>query len=166
MDRRNVDGGRRHDVDVAAAATRLPALPRTVDGPVQLRIRGLFATRAHGGARSGSQVRVERPVVPVGPLHAVAELGKDVRINAVKLANFEVFSGVFREFTVSVPKTYVAADAEGWTVIGTYVGKNVHGMQVRVPRPFFFLFCSIALFLSLLCSLVRVVPPTDVHSRL
>jgi hypothetical protein len=30
----------------------------------------------------------------------------------VQLANFEFFSGVFREFTVSVAKTYVAANAE------------------------------------------------------
>jgi len=62
----------------------------------------------------------------------VVELCEDVRIDTVQLANFEFFSGVFREFTVSVAKTYVAADAEGWTVVGTYVGKNVRGVQVSV----------------------------------
>ncbi len=52
----------------------------------------------------------------------VVELCDDIRIDTVQLANFEFFSGVFREFTVSVAKTYAAADAEGWTVVGTYVG--------------------------------------------
>ena len=36
----------------------------------------------------------------------------------------------FKVFTVSVAKTYVATEAEGWTVVGTYVGKNVRGVQV------------------------------------
>jgi hypothetical protein len=72
----------------------------------------------------------------------VVELCEDVRIDTVQLANFEFFSGVFREFTVSVAKTYIAADAEGWTVVGTYVGKNVRGVQVRVCLVLFFDFYS------------------------
>jgi hypothetical protein len=64
------------------------------------------------------------------PQFVVVELCEDIRIDTVQLANFEFFSGVFREFTVSVAKTYAAADAEGWTVVGTYVGKNVRGVQV------------------------------------
>jgi hypothetical protein len=66
------------------------------------------------------------------PQFVVVELCEDIRIDTVQLANFEFFSGVFREFTVSVAKTYAAADAEGWTVVGTYVGKNVRGVQVSL----------------------------------
>ena len=57
----------------------------------------------------------------------VVELCEDIRIDTVQLANFEFFSGVFKDFTVSVAKTY---DAEGWTVAGTYKAKNVRGVQV------------------------------------
>ncbi|KAH9971453.1 UNC-like C-terminal-domain-containing protein [Russula compacta] len=67
------------------------------------------------------------------PLFVVVELCDDIRIDTVQMANFEFFSGVFREFTVSVAKTYIAADAEGWTVVGTYVGKNVRGVQSFHP---------------------------------
>ncbi|KAH9990304.1 UNC-like C-terminal-domain-containing protein [Russula vinacea] len=63
----------------------------------------------------------------------VVELCEDIRIDTVQLANFEFFSGVFREFTVSVAKTHAAADAEGWTVVGTYEGKNVRGVQSFHP---------------------------------
>lgn len=57
----------------------------------------------------------------------VVELCEDIRIDTVQLANFEFFSGVFKDFTVSVAKTYT----EGWTVAGTYKAKNVRGVQVR-----------------------------------
>ena len=60
----------------------------------------------------------------------VVELCEDIRIDTVQLANFEFFSGVFKDFTVSVAKTYTT-DAEGWTVAGTYKAKNVRGVQVR-----------------------------------
>jgi hypothetical protein len=61
----------------------------------------------------------------------VVELCEDIRIDTVQLANFEFFSGVFKDFTVSVAKTYTT-DAEGWTVAGTYNAKNVRGVQVRL----------------------------------
>jgi hypothetical protein len=62
----------------------------------------------------------------------VVELCEDIRIDTVQLANFEFFSGVFKEFTVSVAKTYT----EGWTVAGTYKAKNVRGVQVRLQYSF------------------------------
>ena len=65
-----------------------------------------------------------------GAPFVVVELCEDIRIDTVQLANFEFFSGVFREFTVSVAKTY-STEPEGWTLAGTYVGKNVRGVQVR-----------------------------------
>ncbi|KAH9028634.1 hypothetical protein EDB85DRAFT_1828935, partial [Lactarius pseudohatsudake] len=60
-------------------------------------------------------------------VQVIVELCEDIRIDTVQLTNFEFFSGVFKEsckeFTVSVAKMY-AMDTEGWTVVGTYVGKN------------------------------------------
>lgn len=61
----------------------------------------------------------------------VVELCEDIRIDTVQLANFEFFSGVFKDFTVSVAKTY-STDTEGWTVAGTYKAKNVRGVQVGI----------------------------------
>ena len=61
--------------------------------------------------------------------YVVVELCEDIRIDTVQLANFEFFSGVFKDFTVSVAKTYTT-DTEGWTVAGTYKAKNVRGDQV------------------------------------
>jgi hypothetical protein len=94
---------------------------------------------AHHGAKSASSILSSKrdrymlsPCAAAQPQFVVVELCEDIRIDTVQLANFEFFSGVFREFTVSVAKTYVATDAEGWTVVGTYVGKNVRGVQVRL----------------------------------
>ena len=97
---------------------------------------------AHREAKSASNILSSKrdrymlsPCDAAGPQFVVVELCDDIRIDTVQLANFEFFSGVFREFTVSVAKTYAAADAEGWTVVGTYVGKNVRGVQVRLRSP-------------------------------
>ncbi|OJA10371.1 hypothetical protein AZE42_08711 [Rhizopogon vesiculosus] len=58
----------------------------------------------------------------------VVELCEDIRIDTVQLANFEFFSGVFKDFSVKVAKTYTMSD-DGWTLAGTYRGKNVRGVQ-------------------------------------
>ncbi|TFK40479.1 UNC-like C-terminal-domain-containing protein [Crucibulum laeve] len=62
----------------------------------------------------------------------VVELCDDIRIDTVQLANFEFFSGVFKDFTVSVAKTYTI-DMDGWTIVGTYQAKNVRGVQSFHP---------------------------------
>ncbi|KAK0201509.1 UNC-like C-terminal-domain-containing protein [Desarmillaria ectypa] len=62
----------------------------------------------------------------------VVELCDDIRIDTVQLANFEFFSGVFKDFTVSVAKTYTTSE-EGWTVAGTYRAKNGRGVQSFHP---------------------------------
>ncbi|KAK1221154.1 hypothetical protein PQX77_016053 [Marasmius sp. AFHP31] len=60
----------------------------------------------------------------------VVELCDDIRIDTVQLANFEFFSGVFKDFSVSVAKTYIAGTGkEGWVPAGTYTGKNIRGVQ-------------------------------------
>ena len=60
------------------------------------------------------------------------ELCDDIRIDTVQLANFEFFSGVFKDFSVSVAKTYTT-DIDGWTHVGTYKAKNVRGVQSFHP---------------------------------
>ena len=62
----------------------------------------------------------------------VVELCDDIRIDTVQLANFEFFSGVFKDFSVSVAKTY-STDIEGWIHVGTYKAKNVRGVQSFHP---------------------------------
>ena len=39
-----------------------------------------------------------------GPQSVVVELCDDIQIDTIQLANFEFFSGIFREFAVSVSK--------------------------------------------------------------
>lgn len=82
----------------------------------------------------------------------VVELCEDIRIDTVQLANFEFFSGVFKDFSVSVAKTY----KEDWVDAGTYRAKNVRGVQVRI------------LFLMLASSNIdpTVVSPSDIFDRL
>ena len=60
------------------------------------------------------------------------ELCDDIRIDTVQLANFEFFSGVFKDFSVSVAKTY-STDVDGWTHVGRYKAKNVRGVQSFHP---------------------------------
>lgn len=62
--------------------------------------------------------------------YVIVELCEDIRIDTVQLANFEFFSGVFKDFTVKVAKTYTT-DPEGWTMAGSYRAKNIRGVQVR-----------------------------------
>lgn len=59
----------------------------------------------------------------------VVELCEDIHIDTVQLANFEFFSGVFKDFSVSVAKT-LPANPDGWTHAGTYRAKNIRGVQV------------------------------------
>ncbi|KAI0354816.1 hypothetical protein OH77DRAFT_1455528 [Trametes cingulata] len=65
----------------------------------------------------------------------IVELCEDIRIDTVQLANYEFFSGVFKDFTVSVSKTYYPNDPESWTFAGTYRAKNVRGVQSFHPPP-------------------------------
>ncbi|KAI0298110.1 UNC-like C-terminal-domain-containing protein [Multifurca ochricompacta] len=94
---------------------------------------------AHRGAKSASNIlsskrdRYMLSPCSAKPQFVVVELCEDIRIDTVQLANFEFFSGVFKVFTVSVAKTYAATDVEGWTVVDTYVGKNVRGVQSFHP---------------------------------
>ncbi|KAI0088640.1 UNC-like C-terminal-domain-containing protein [Irpex rosettiformis] len=59
----------------------------------------------------------------------VVELCDDIRIDTVQLANYEFFSGVFKDFTVSVAKTYNGE----WVTAGTYQAKNTRNVQSFHP---------------------------------
>ncbi|KAI8986140.1 UNC-like C-terminal-domain-containing protein [Trametes punicea] len=61
--------------------------------------------------------------------YVIVELCEDIRIDTVQLANYEFFSGVFKDFTVSVSKTFYPNDPDSWTFAGTYRAKNVRGVQ-------------------------------------
>lgn len=61
----------------------------------------------------------------------IVELCEDIRIDTVQLANFEFFSGVFKDFTVSVARTYTP-DVPEWTNVGTYRARNIRGVQVCI----------------------------------
>lgn len=63
--------------------------------------------------------------------YVVVELCDDIRIDTVQLANYEFFSGVFKDFTVHVAKTYTT-NTDGWTFAGAYKAQNVRGVQVCV----------------------------------
>ncbi|OJT12988.1 hypothetical protein TRAPUB_10465 [Trametes pubescens] len=65
----------------------------------------------------------------------IVELCEDIRIDTVQLANYEFFSGVFKDFTVSVSKKYYPNDPESWTFAGTYRAKNARGVQSFHPPP-------------------------------
>ena len=62
----------------------------------------------------------------------VVELCEDIKIDTVQMANFEFFSGVFKDFSVSVAKTYNGP----WADAGMYRAKNIRGVQVSVSTNF------------------------------
>lgn len=59
----------------------------------------------------------------------IVELCEDIRIDTIQLANFEFFSGVFKDFRVSVAHAYTS-DGKGWVMVGDYTAKNIRGVQV------------------------------------
>ncbi|KAG2121548.1 UNC-like C-terminal-domain-containing protein [Suillus cothurnatus] len=115
-----------------------PSFQSTYHRPLQLCKPRLFCTRTHFS--SFCQVFFVHSVIKERQIHAfpmfirqeeqfvVVELCEDIRIDTVQLANFEFFSGVFKEFSVKVAKTYTTSD-DGWVLAGTYKAKNVRGVQ-------------------------------------
>ncbi|KAJ6624363.1 UNC-like C-terminal-domain-containing protein [Mycena sp. CBHHK59/15] len=96
---------------------------------------------SHRAAKSPSSIlSSKRDRYMLSPCHPpkgeqqfiVVELCEDIRIDTVQLANFEFFSGVFKDFTVSVSKTYTT-DPEGWTFASTHTAKNIRVVQSFHP---------------------------------
>ncbi|KAL0947650.1 hypothetical protein HGRIS_013737 [Hohenbuehelia grisea] len=95
---------------------------------------------SHRTAKSSSSIltskRDKYMLSPCGEKRqfVIVELCEDIRIDTVQLANFEFFSGVFKEFSVSVAKTYTS-DGDGWVDAGRFVAKNARGVQSFHPPP-------------------------------
>jgi hypothetical protein len=96
---------------------------------------------AHRSAKSPSNVlsskRDRYMLSPCKPANGesqfiIVELCEDIRIDTVQLANFEFFSGVFKEFSVRVAKTDATND-KSWEDAGAYRAKNIRGVQVCYP---------------------------------
>jgi hypothetical protein len=61
--------------------------------------------------------------------YVIIELCDDVKIDTVQLANYEFFSGVFKDIRISLSDT-IPADSKGWVDGGTHRAKNVRAVQV------------------------------------
>jgi len=69
----------------------------------------------------------------------VIELCDDIRVEAIEISVWEFFSGIVRDIKLSVDED----DATTWKEVGSFVGRNVRGVQVSEsiarcakPRPF------------------------------
>ncbi|XP_006462805.1 hypothetical protein AGABI2DRAFT_119644 [Agaricus bisporus var. bisporus H97] len=97
--------------------------------------------KAHKEAKHSSNILSSKkdryllsPCKTKEPQFVIIELCEDIRVDVVELANFEFFSGVFKDVTVSVAKT--SWEEARWTVLGTWKAKNVRGIQTfRPPIP-------------------------------
>lgn len=91
---------------------------------------------SHKGAKSPSSVLSSKKdrymLSPCGAKekYVVVELCDDVRIDTVQLANYEFFSGVFKDIKISLSE-HAPGDRESWIDAGTYKAKNNRGVQVR-----------------------------------
>ncbi|KAG5636177.1 hypothetical protein H0H81_008912 [Sphagnurus paluster] len=96
---------------------------------------------SHRSAKSASSIlsskRDRYMLSPCNPANkerqfVVVELCEDIRIDTVQLANYEFFSGIFKEFRISVAKTDITGE-KGWTDAGHFRAKNVRGVQSFHP---------------------------------
>jgi hypothetical protein len=91
---------------------------------------------SHKSARSATSIlSAKRDRYMLSPCaapdqHVVVELCDDVRIDTVQLANFEFFSGVFRDVEVRAAPT-LARGQDAWTLVGAWRAKNIRGVQVN-----------------------------------
>jgi hypothetical protein len=53
--------------------------------------------------------------------------------DTIQLANFEFFSGVFKDISISASQTY---DADRWHFLGTFRAKNIRTVQVSIVLSF------------------------------
>lgn len=94
---------------------------------------------AHKGAKSPSAVlSSKKDRYLLSPCAAkekfvIVELCDDVRIDTVQLANYEFFSGVFKDIKISLSESS-PGDPQAWIDAGTYRAKNIRAVQVRIVR--------------------------------
>ncbi|KAG6864829.1 hypothetical protein C0991_006889 [Blastosporella zonata] len=93
---------------------------------------------SHRGAKSTSAIlsskRDRYMLSPCGAKNqfVVVELCEDIRIDTIQLANFEFFSGIFKDFKLSVAKTDITAEG-AFTDAGVFRAKNIRGVQSFHP---------------------------------
>ncbi|KAG6850206.1 hypothetical protein H0H93_016385 [Arthromyces matolae] len=93
---------------------------------------------SHRDAKSTSSIlSSKRDRYMLSPCNAenqfvIVELCEDIRIDTIQLANFEFFSGVFKDFKLSVAKTDITAEGS-FTDAGVFRAKNVRGVQSFHP---------------------------------
>ncbi|KAG8768413.1 hypothetical protein FRC12_005577 [Ceratobasidium sp. 428] len=64
--------------------------------------------------------------------YVVVELCDEIRVDTVQLANFEFFSGVFKDITITLSRT-ADVDSLGSEIMGVYEAKNVRSVQTFRP---------------------------------
>ncbi|KAJ3091480.1 hypothetical protein HK102_000380 [Quaeritorhiza haematococci] len=65
----------------------------------------------------------------------VVELCEDILVDTVALGNFEFFSSMFRDFTVSASSRYPPRE-KGWVLLGRFVAQNIRELQFfKVENP-------------------------------
>ncbi|KAG6829793.1 hypothetical protein H0H92_003448 [Tricholoma furcatifolium] len=95
---------------------------------------------AHRGAKSTSAIlSSKRDRYMLSPCNTqnqfvIVELCEDIRIDTVQLANFEFFSGIFKDFKISVAKTDITTEG-AFTEVGIFRARNVRGVQSFHPPP-------------------------------
>ncbi|KAG8815532.1 hypothetical protein FRC17_000674 [Serendipita sp. 399] len=96
---------------------------------------------SHKSAKSASSILSrKKDRYMLSPCHSnrekhfvVVELCEDIRIDTVQLANFEFFSGVFKDIRVSAAHTNTN-DEKAWSIVGEYTAKNIRGVQSFHPQ--------------------------------
>ncbi|KAG8831970.1 hypothetical protein FRC17_002256 [Serendipita sp. 399] len=96
---------------------------------------------SHKSAKSASSILSrKKDRYMLSPCHSnrekhfvVVELCEDIRIDTVQLANFEFFSGVFKDIRVSAAHTNTN-DEKAWSIVGEYTAKNIRGIQSFHPQ--------------------------------
>ncbi|KAG8738248.1 hypothetical protein FRC10_007116, partial [Ceratobasidium sp. 414] len=125
----------------------------TSDAPVRpvgpfVPIQGRFnyaafdcSARVHGSHKSmksaGSILSSKKDKYMLAPCSAgdkyvVVELCDEIRVDTVQLANFEFFSGVFKDITITLSRT-ANVDGPGSEIMGVYEAKNVRSVQTFRP---------------------------------
>ncbi|KAG8852955.1 hypothetical protein FRB96_008474 [Tulasnella sp. 330] len=93
---------------------------------------------SHKGAKSPSSVlsskkdRYMLSQCSAKSKYVIVELCDDVRIDTVQLANYEFFSGVFKDVKISLSEN-APGDPQSWIDAGTYRAKNIRGVQSFHP---------------------------------
>ncbi|KAG9121755.1 hypothetical protein FRC07_002156 [Ceratobasidium sp. 392] len=88
--------------------------------------------KSAGSILSSKKDRYMLAPCSVDKKYVVVELCDEIRVDTVQLANFEFFSGVFKDITITLSRTANVNDLHS-EVIGVYEAKNVRSVQTFRP---------------------------------